>query len=511
MKLRRLDLGSWSTFAQTALLIFAALAVSQVFAFFILRGFVDRWHGSMIAKPSITRFADVAASLEKSGEGSRTLVLDRAAAPGTEFALMRTIALSPSQLDRSLESDLAAALKSRNVHFLSVFATRRGRPGGDRQHRPDRDFQRPPPDMMGPQAGEPAGPFAGGPADDAQWAGGPDKGVPPRPFDHRRFGNFPPGGMNEEIWLAAMLPDGNWLVGRFAARPWPALFNPIFVSQVVLFVVLLAASLFWASRISRPLRTLARAAETLRPQERFDPIAEKGPRDVRTAIVSFNAMAQRVRDLLQEKDRMLSAIGHDLRTPLASLRIRAETIEPESEREKLIESIDEMTAMVEEILGLARLGHSTEKKELVDLTALADTLVEEYRELGRDVSFEEAARIPLQMQAGLVRRLLRNLIDNALKYGVRARVSLHADAGAVELRVDDDGPGIPESEIGKVMEPFQRLENSRSRETGGLGLGLSIARAVAQSQGAELMLRNREGGGLCAIVCWPRRITDIPA
>jgi len=286
-------------------------------------------------------------------------------------------------------------------------------------------------------------------------------------------------------------------------RSFPMFLNPLFLSQIALFVILLTATLFWASRISRPMRILARAAEVLRPQEQFVPIPVKGPREVRIAIASFNTMAQRVRDLLSEKDRMLSAIGHDLRTPLASLRIRVESIEPESERDKFIETIDEMTAMVEEILGLARLGHSTEPRQLVDLAALADAVVEEFRGLGKDVNFVEAPRTTVTMQVNLVRRLVRNLIDNAVKYGERAVVSVRIAAGAIELVIEDEGPGIPVDQLNEVLQPFTRLDRSRSRTTGGIGLGLSIADAIAKSQGASLILENRDTGGLRVIVRWP--------
>lgn len=330
---------------------------------------------------------------------------------------------------------------------------------------------------------------------------------PPRPPLTRPYGlGGPPWAhMNDEVHLAAQLPDGSWLDGRFLMfRPLPLFLSPMFVSELALFIAVLCISLFWASRISRPLRILARAAENLRPQEAISPIPEQGPRDVRAAIVSFNTMAQRVKDLLQEKDRMLSAIGHDLRTPLASLRIRAESVEPETERERVVETIDDMTRMVDEILSLARLGQSTEPRLLVDLSALADSIVEEFRELGKDVTFEEAPRTPLMMQPGLVRRLLRNLIDNAVKYGERARVSVTDTADAVELRVEDDGPGIPQSALTDVIQPFTRLEHSRSRETGGMGLGLSIADAVARSQGATLILHNKEPNGLRATVKWSK-------
>jgi signal transduction histidine kinase len=546
---RRFDFGSWSTFGQTALLIFAALMIAQLFAIFLLRNIIEQWRSYAVVQPAVTHFADVAARVEASPVSARTQIVNTAIAEGQDFDLAPAGIFFGPERDSSLTGDLSAALKKRNVKVKAVHAFLHGGILGrgpivgfsHRETRPPpvkdfsgppipRDFAGgPPPRDFGPNRGSPS-PTEAAPAPDMT---GPVKGTwpvivttrqPPEggfasdgapPSLHPdRFrmafrtggpGEPPPGQMNETVHLAAQLPDGTWLIGRFLSlRPLPIYLNPIFVVQLALFIAVLGISLFWASRISRPMRVLARAAENLRPQENLAPIPEEGPRDVRSAIVSFNAMARRVKDLLEEKDRMLSAIGHDMRTPLASLRIRAESVEPESERERIVETIDEMTRMVDEILSLARLGRSSEKMQLVDLSALTDSVVEEFRELGKDVTFEDAPRTPLTMQPLLVRRLLRNLIDNAVKYGGRALVSIADQGGTLRLIVDDDGPGIPQAQMADVLQPFTRLENSRSRETGGMGLGLSIAEAISRSQGARLILENRHGGGLRAAIEWRR-------
>ena len=474
----RFTIGSWSTFGQTALLIIAALFVAQFFAFFLTRNVIDQWQTSKLVAPAIQGFADLAERVSQLPSDRREAALTTSQRDDARYGLSRDMRIASFGRERQVEDDLAAALKKRGVAFTSVQVFRRGGFGPWRampfEGAPDQAHQGPPLPMR-----------------DMRSLDGPPPDRAPNP-----------GG--DEIRLSAQLADGQWLVGRFRIdRPFPMLLNPLILSQIALFVILLSATLFWASRISRPMRILARAAEVLRPQEQFEPIPVKGPREVRVAITSFNAMAQRVRDLLSEKDRMLSAIGHDLRTPLASLRIRVESVEPESEREKFIETIDEMTAMVEEILGLARLGHSTEPRQLVDLSALADAVVEEFHGLGKDVSFVEAPRATVTMQVNLVRRLLRNLIDNAVKYGERAVVSVRSEGGAVELVVEDQGPGIPADQLNEVLQPFTRLDRSRSRTTGGTGLGLSIADAIAQSQGAALILENRTTGGLRATVRWP--------
>ncbi len=475
----RFTLGSWSTFGQTALLIIAALFLAQFFAIFLTRNVIDQWQTSRVVEPAIRRFTDVASRVSQMPADRRESFMVASRTVGERFWLTRDMYMPPFGRQQDIEAELSTALQKRSVPFLALLVFRHEHSGWHLL-----PLSAPPPGAEG----------SGGPM---PWPG--DRIQPAS----QGFDGPPPDRTNDDIRLAAQLPDGIWLVGRFHVfRPFPLILNPLFLSQIALFVILLSATLFWASRISRPLRILAEAAQVLQPQEKFEPIAVKGPREVQVAISSFNTMAQRVRDLLAEKDRMLSAIGHDLRTPLASLRIRAESVEPEAERAKFVETIDEMTAMVEEILGLARLGHSTEPKQLVDLSALADTVVEEFRGLGKDVTFIEAPRTTVTMQVNLVRRLLRNLIDNAVKYGEKAQVSIRTSDGTVELVIEDEGPGIPESQLGEVLQPFTRLDRSRSRTTGGTGLGLSIADAIAKSQAATLILENRDGGGLRATVKW---------
>jgi signal transduction histidine kinase len=226
---------------------------------------------------------------------------------------------------------------------------------------------------------------------------------------------------------------------------------------------------------------------------------------VRRAVEAFNAMNRRTLALLDEKDRMLGAIGHDLRTPLASLRIRAENMGPDEERERLVSTVEEMAATLEDMLTLARTGRAREPVRPVDLAALADALVEEYRELGAAAAFIASERAVLAVQPNLFRRALRNLIDNALAYGGGATVAVEEREEEIELRVEDEGPGIPAERLDEVLEPFRRLEQSRNRASGGAGLGLAIADAVARSHGGRLALANRPEGGLRASLTLPKR------
>jgi signal transduction histidine kinase len=299
--------------------------------------------------------------------------------------------------------------------------------------------------------------------------------------------------------LSAQLPDGSWVNARLITpRPNPWLAVQAAGSTLLIYLLILAAMVWVALRLARPLRDLTAAAERFEGPGDAPQVEPRGPADVRRAILAFNAMSARVSAMFDEKDRMLGAIGHDLRTPLASLRIRAESVEPEAERGGMIATIEEMTAMLDDTLALARSGRAAENLRPVDISALADTVVEEFRALGQDVTFEEGRRQTAAVQPNLLRRAVRNLVDNAVKYAGSAEVAVRATSRGIAVEVADRGPGIPDAEIGNVQEPFVRLETSRNRETGGSGLGLALARAAAQAHGGRLELENRPGGGLLA-------------
>jgi signal transduction histidine kinase len=258
-------------------------------------------------------------------------------------------------------------------------------------------------------------------------------------------------------------------------------------------------------RISRPLRSLALAARRFTPGEVDVPIEEDGPQDLREVVAAFNALRLRVTAMLDEKDRMLGAIGHDLRTPLAALRVRIESVEDEADRTKMADTIMEMDRTLDDILSLARLGRPSEPLTEVDLSALVDAVVEDFRDLGAPVTFdEETPRLQLRLRPSLMRRAVRNLIENAIKYGVSADVRIVADTRQVEIVVADQGPGIPEDRLSDVFDPFTRLETSRNRDTGGVGLGLALAHAIIADAGGSIRLQNRAGGGLDATILLPR-------
>jgi signal transduction histidine kinase len=209
-------------------------------------------------------------------------------------------------------------------------------------------------------------------------------------------------------------------------------------------------------------------------------------------------MEARIAAMLDEKDVMLGAIGHDLKTPLAALRVRIESVPDKIQRQKMAASIEDITATLDDILTLSRVGRDASGRETVDLGKLALGVVEEFEDLGDPVTIAELPRIVAEVQVTWIRRALRNLVSNAVRYGEAARISILRDGDMAVLRVEDDGPGIAPDRIEEMMQPFTRGEASRNRATGGAGLGLTLARAIAQQHGGDLVLANREGGGLSA-------------
>jgi signal transduction histidine kinase len=320
---------------------------------------------------------------------------------------------------------------------------------------------------------------------------------PSRAERMRRFG--------AEMIIAVEQPGRGWL---YTSTGWPRteriLIWQLLAQTLILYIVVLVPVLWAGRRIARPLRNLAEATQRFTPGDVVDPVEERGPGDVRAVIAAYNALRLRVNAMLDEKDRMLGAIGHDLRTPLAALRVRIESVEDDEDRNRMADTIDEMNRTLDDILSLARLGRPSEPPTEVDLAALIDAVVEDFRDLDADVAFEEAPRLTMRMRPGLMRRAVRNLIENAVKYGGGAEVRLVPGTSSVAIEVADRGPGIPAGQIDAVFDPFTRLETSRNRETGGIGLGLALAKAIVRDAGGDITLAPREGGGLLATITLPR-------
>ncbi|WP_374407690.1 sensor histidine kinase [Pelagerythrobacter sp.] len=309
------------------------------------------------------------------------------------------------------------------------------------------------------------------------------------------------------LLVAALQRSGSseWSVARVPIPPTPrGVIGSILLQTLVIYVLLVGLHFLLLRRITRPLAALTGRTESFaRTQSADGQLAPQGPHDVRRLIAAHNAMEARIAALLDEKDVMLGAIGHDLKTPLAALRVRIESVEDEGERAKMAAGIEDITRSLDDILSLARVGRASEPPERVDLAALTAAVVEEFEDMGEPVVLGDTARTVLPVHITWLRRALRNLIGNALRYAGRAEVTLLRKGAHVVLRVDDEGPGIPEGRIADMMEPFTRGEASRNRETGGAGLGLTLARAIAEQHGGELALANRPEGGLRAEIRLP--------
>jgi signal transduction histidine kinase len=263
-------------------------------------------------------------------------------------------------------------------------------------------------------------------------------------------------------------------------------------------IIILAVSIWAVRRVTAPLASLSAAAERLGNDLNAPPMSETGTIETRQAARAFNTMQARLRSLIGNRTRMLAAISHDLRTPLTLLRLRAENVEDAPEREKMLATIAEMDSMIAVTLQFARDEATAEPRRRTDLAALLASVVDDMADTGLPVTMEPAQPIVCECQPAALKRALTNLIDNAVKYGKRARATVRSTPQAIEITIDDEGPGIPEDELTRVFQPFYRVESSRNRETGGIGLGLAIAASIVEAHGGELSLSNRKEGGLRA-------------
>lgn len=304
---------------------------------------------------------------------------------------------------------------------------------------------------------------------------------------------------------------GTYLQATYFRPPAPAWPTEILIAATVAVVFASAAAAFVASRVARPLSALATAAMVAAKGGTAPPVPEEGPDDVRNAAHAFNEMTARVTRTLDSQRQLLSAVGHDLRTPLTAMRINLEFVEDKELRERLGENLNELQALTESVLSAAR-GAGGETKRNIDLSALVESLCADLDDLGEPVTWHAHKAAPLKCRPDEIRRAVRNLVENAVAYGQRAEVQIQASPTAYEIIVEDEGPGIPAEEQGRVFEPFVRLETSRNSETGGTGLGLTLVKAIAQGHGGGVTLENREEGGLRARLTLPREeITALAA
>ncbi|WP_448693648.1 HAMP domain-containing sensor histidine kinase [Pseudomonas rhizophila] len=317
-------------------------------------------------------------------------------------------------------------------------------------------------------------------------------------------GDWPADQPDRRYAVLIQLADDSWVEFSVASRSWGLkewMRNLIIIGLILLstFIVALIAT----RHLATPLERFAEGARRFGVDFRAPPIPVVGPHEIRQAILAFNAMQAQLQHFVQDRTQMLAAISHDLRAPLTRMRLRGEFIDDAEQQSRLFRDVDEMQAMVNSALEFfrdeARLEHAT----AFDLAELLHTVVDDFKDAGTEVSFEGAPRFVYMGRPIGIKRALVNLIDNASKYGSEPGVQLKAFMDRVEIRVHDRGPGIAPQFHEQVFAPFFRIEGSRNKNTGGVGLGLSAARATVLEHGGTLTLRNRRGGGLEVKVSLP--------
>jgi signal transduction histidine kinase len=362
----------------------------------------------------------------------------------------------------------------------------------------------PPPNGFGGPPGDdhPPGPPPGepGPRDPEAGSGGPppgDANPEPRAF---RAGL---GGPEVYGHIGVQLENGCWAELTLHGPP-PAFGWIRMLLRIGGFgLVIVLCSLWFARSAARNLSQFSTAADAVGRSVDAPFLPETGPREVRLAATAFNRMQERLRRFVNDRTQMLAAISHDLRTPLTRLRLRAEFVDDDAQRAKMLGDIAEMEAMIAATLAFARDDAVREPRTPQDLDQLLDQIASDLCDSGMPVAYEPVGPVVVSCSAGGIRRALINLAENAVKYGNVARLSLHRDGEIVTILVDDDGPGIAPELAEQVFQPFFRLEGSRNRDTGGVGLGLSVARTIIRGHGGDVTLANRAEGGLRATVTLP--------
>ncbi|WP_176595086.1 MULTISPECIES: ATP-binding protein [Sphingobium] len=308
-------------------------------------------------------------------------------------------------------------------------------------------------------------------------------------------------GRVSEINGGLRLADGSWLYFgmRHSGGKWTFTIGRMGLALIPVLALLIVGGIL-IRRTLAPLRDLTRATERIGLTDEVV-VEEGGSNDVRNLIRAFNAMQKRIHRLITERTETLAAVGHDLRTPLARLRLRLENLPENEARQAIEDDLTEMGEMIDSLLAFLGGEKNGEPAVRTDLAVLVATVVDAFQDQGRQVDYAGPDHLELAVRSLTLRRAIVNLIENALHYGSRARVMLQRQDREVLIRVDDDGPGIPRDKLDEVLKPFARLDEARQRNTRGLGLGLAIVARAVELEGGALTLANRPEGGLRAEIC----------
>jgi signal transduction histidine kinase len=297
-------------------------------------------------------------------------------------------------------------------------------------------------------------------------------------------------------------PEGNWQTyARESGNGFVDVWTLLRASPWIGGLIILPFSMWFSTRIARPVRAFAQAASRVRDGQQKFPVPVIGPNETRVAAVALNEMQSRIAAFTRERTTLVGAIAHDLRTPLNTLRFRIAGA-PDAIRAGAESDISQLDRLISSILDYVENDGKVLAIETIDLTSLLQSLVHDNSDLGRDIAIT-AVEARVEGDVVMLRRLFANLIDNAFKFAAKVSVSLTCDEASARVEILDNGPGMPPADLERAFEPFFRVERSRNRDTGGIGLGLSIARSIAEAHAGTLTIENAAQGGLLARVDLP--------
>ena len=310
---------------------------------------------------------------------------------------------------------------------------------------------------------------------------------------------------DQAMQVSFQLDDGGWVNFEMAMVRDASWWSPhAALSTLAMMVGVLVFGTLATGWIARPLATFAAAADRLGRDVKAPRLPEGGPREVRRAVTAFNEMQDRIRRFVEDRTEMLAAISHDLRSPITRLRLRTEMVADGEGREKMLRDLAEMEAMVASSLAFARDEATDEVSRSIDLSATLATLCDDITDIGLTADFTWTGRLVCLCRPAAMRRAFANLIENAARYGLEAKVQAQRIGSTLEVVIEDQGPGIPVAEREKIFNPFYRLDSSRNRQTGGIGLGMTVARGIVRAHGGDIRLEDRPGGGMRVIVTLPQ-------
>ncbi|MGB8601181.1 MAG: ATP-binding protein, partial [Rhizomicrobium sp.] len=311
-------------------------------------------------------------------------------------------------------------------------------------------------------------------------------------------------------YFAVKLKDGSWLVFMGYGRYWGlSQSQRLGVWLVFLLLAVVGVSVFTTRLISRPIKQFANAVRLRGIDLQALQIKEVGPQELREVVAAFNEMQLKIQEFIAYRTDMLAAISHDLRTPLTRMRLRGEYIEDRGQRDRLFQDVQEMQTMIDGALAFFRNDGDEEVPRTFDLAEILQTIVDDFADQGIEVTYTGIPHCVYSGRPIALKRAFTNLIENAVKYATPPDVELVVTDKTVSIEVRDCGPGIPVAELEKVFQPFYRLEKSRNRMSGGVGLGLTAALAVIRGHGGTLHIHNRSKGGLEAIVTLPLILPNL--